>query len=42
MTGELEARWNKALARVAEGEGKIAAHDDASVAPTVDPRFPHL
>jgi hypothetical protein len=27
VTGELEARWNKALAHVAEVEGKIAAHD---------------
>ena len=27
VAGELEARWNKALARVAEVEGKIAAHD---------------
>jgi hypothetical protein len=37
VTGELEARWNKALTRVAEVEGKIAAHDAATVAPTVDP-----
>ena len=29
VAGELEARWNKALARVAEVEGKIAAHDAA-------------
>jgi DNA invertase Pin-like site-specific DNA recombinase len=36
VTGELETRWNKALARTAEVEGKIAAHD-AAVAPTVDP-----
>jgi DNA invertase Pin-like site-specific DNA recombinase len=36
VTGELETRWNKALARAAEVEGKIAAHD-AAVAPTVDP-----
>jgi hypothetical protein len=36
VTGELERRWNKALARAAEVEGKIAAHD-AAVAPTVDP-----
>ena len=27
VAGELEARWNKALARVAEVEGKLAAHD---------------
>ena len=37
VTGELEARWNKALTRVAEVEGKIAAHDAATVVPTVDP-----
>ena len=33
VAGELEARWNKALARVAEVEGKIAAHEAAEVAP---------
>ena len=27
VAGELEARWNRALAHVAEIEGKIAAHD---------------
>lgn len=37
VAGELEARWNKALARMAEVEGKIAAHDAAKVAPFVDP-----
>jgi hypothetical protein len=37
VAGELEARWNKALARVAEIEGKIAAHDAASVTPAADP-----
>jgi hypothetical protein len=37
VTGELEARWNKALTRVAEVEGKIAAHDAATAAPSVDP-----
>ena len=37
VAGELEARWNKALARVAEVEGKIAAHDAAKAAPAVDP-----
>ena len=37
VAGELEARWNKALARVVEVEGKIAAHDAATVVPTVDP-----
>jgi putative tryptophan/tyrosine transport system substrate-binding protein len=31
VTGELEARWNKALARVAEVEAEIAAHDAAMV-----------
>ena len=36
VAGELEARWNKALARVAEVEGKIAAHDAAKVAPVAD------
>jgi len=36
VTGELETRWNKALARAADVEGKIAAHD-AAVAPSVDP-----
>ncbi len=29
VAGELEARWNRALARVAEVEAKIAAHDAA-------------
>jgi hypothetical protein len=37
VTGELEARWNKALARVVEIEAKIAAHDGATVPSTVDP-----
>jgi DNA invertase Pin-like site-specific DNA recombinase len=37
VTGELEARWNKALAHVAEVEGKIAAHDVAGPAASVDP-----
>ena len=37
VAGELEARWNKALARVAEVEGKIAAHDAAKVATAADP-----
>jgi DNA invertase Pin-like site-specific DNA recombinase len=37
VAGELEARWNKSLARVTEVEGKIAAHDAAAVGPTVDP-----
>ena len=39
VAGELEARWNKALARVAEVEGKIAAHDAATPAAVVDPRI---
>lgn len=33
VAGELETRWNKALARVAELEAKIAAHDAATPAP---------
>ena len=37
VAGELEARWNKALARMAEVEGKIAAHDAARVTPVADP-----
>jgi len=37
VAGELEARWNKALARMAEVEGKIAAHDAAKVAPVAEP-----
>jgi len=37
VAGELEARWNKALARMAEVESKIAAHDASMVAPAVDP-----
>jgi DNA invertase Pin-like site-specific DNA recombinase len=37
VAGELEARWNKALARMAEVEDKIAAHDAAKVAPVADP-----
>jgi hypothetical protein len=37
VAGELEARWNKALTRVAEVEGKIAAHDAANPAPVTDP-----
>jgi hypothetical protein len=37
VAGELEARWNKALARVAEVEGKVAAHDAVNVAPLSDP-----
>ncbi len=37
VAGELEARRNKALARVAETEGKIAAHDAATPTAVVDP-----
>lgn len=37
VAGELEARWNKALARVAEVESKIATHDAATVSPAADP-----
>ena len=33
VAGELETRWNKALARVAEVEAKIAAHDAATPGP---------
>jgi len=36
VAGELEARWNKALTRVAEVEGKIAAHDAANPTPVTD------
>jgi DNA invertase Pin-like site-specific DNA recombinase len=37
VTGELEARWNKALAHVAEVERKIAAHGAATPMPTIAP-----
>ena len=37
VAGELEARWNRALAHAAEIEGKIAAHDAATPAPIADP-----
>jgi DNA invertase Pin-like site-specific DNA recombinase len=37
VAGELEARWNRALAHVAEIEGKIAAHDAAAPAAAIDP-----
>jgi len=37
VAGELEARWNKALAHVAEVAGKIAAHDAALPTAVVDP-----
>src|SRR5262249_9679772 len=37
VAGELEARWNKALAHVAEVEGKIAAHGAAMPMTVIDP-----
>ena len=37
VSGELEARWNKALVRKAEVESKIASHDATKVAPVRDP-----
>ena len=37
VTGELEARWNKALAHVAEVERKIASHGAATPMPTIAP-----
>ena len=37
VAGELEARWNQALVRVADVESKIVAHEAASPAPTIDP-----
>jgi DNA invertase Pin-like site-specific DNA recombinase len=37
VANELETRWNKALARVAEVEGKIATHDAEKAVPAVDP-----
>jgi DNA invertase Pin-like site-specific DNA recombinase len=37
VAGELEARWNKALTRVAEVDGKIAAHDARNIMPMADP-----
>ena len=36
VAGELEARWNRALADAAEVEGKIVAHDAATPAPAID------
>jgi len=36
VAGELEARWNQALARVAEVERRIMAHQAASPAPAID------
>lgn len=37
VAGELEARWNRALAKVGEIESRIAAHDAAKPAVSVDP-----
>ena len=37
VAGELEARWNTALVRVAEVEGKIAGYDAEKTVPAVDP-----
>jgi DNA invertase Pin-like site-specific DNA recombinase len=37
VAGELEARWNRALAHVAEVETKIAAHNATAPAPIIDP-----
>ncbi|MGY3347034.1 hypothetical protein ACVI1I_006378 [Bradyrhizobium sp. USDA 4459] len=37
VAGELEARWNKALARVAEVESKIARHGAAMPMPAIAP-----
>ena len=39
VAGELEARWNSALAHVAEVEAKIAAHDAAMPAAAVEPLY---
>jgi len=37
VAGELEARWNQALARVSEVENKIAAHSETVPAAVADP-----
>jgi len=37
VAGELEARWNQALARVSEIEGKVAAHNETVPAAVADP-----
>lgn len=37
VAGELEARWNRTLARVSETEGKIAAHNETVPAAVADP-----
>jgi DNA invertase Pin-like site-specific DNA recombinase len=37
VTGELETRWNTALAHVGEIEARIAAHEAARPVPAIDP-----
>src|SRR3954452_9312604 len=37
VAGELETRWNRSLARVAEVASKIAMHDAVTSAPSADP-----
>jgi hypothetical protein len=37
VAGELEVRWNQALARVSEIEGKVAAHNETVPANVTDP-----
>ncbi|WP_245309797.1 zinc ribbon domain-containing protein [Bradyrhizobium jicamae] len=37
VAGELEARWNRALAHAVEVEGKIAMHEAATPTPVADP-----
>jgi DNA invertase Pin-like site-specific DNA recombinase len=37
VAGELETRWNRSLARVAEVESKIAAHDAAAMPSAIAP-----
>jgi DNA invertase Pin-like site-specific DNA recombinase len=37
VAGELEVRWNRALAHVADLEGKIAAHDTAMPTAAIEP-----
>jgi hypothetical protein len=40
VAGEREARWNKALARMAEVESKITAHEAAKVVTVAEPASP--
>jgi DNA invertase Pin-like site-specific DNA recombinase len=42
VAGELERRWNKALARVAEVEAKVTAHDAAAPPRLLTPSFDTL